>query len=111
MDNKLQYIKVAQIDDFSEENRLFVEIDGLPIIIYRIENQYYALEDVCSHDDSPLGEGKLMGFCIICPRHGARFDVRTGEVQSLPATQNVASFPVRIVGNNIEIGIGSSTSV
>lgn len=74
-------------------------------MILNLTGQYYAIADVCSHDDGPVGEGTLEGFEIICPRHGARFDVRTGKVIALPAFVDIPAYPVRLVGDQIEIGI------
>jgi 3-phenylpropionate/trans-cinnamate dioxygenase ferredoxin subunit len=60
------------------------------------KNEFYVIEDVCPHDDGPLGEGWLEGHAIECPRHGARFDVRTGEVLRMPAATGIKSFAVRL---------------
>lgn len=102
---KLEFIPVGSVEELKEGERLFIEIDEKPIVILNIAGQYYAIADVCSHDDGPVGEGTLEGFEIICPRHGARFDVRTGKVLALPAFVNISAYPVRLVGEQIEIGI------
>lgn len=60
------------------------------------ENEWYAIDDVCTHDGGPLGEGELLGYEIECPRHGAHFDVRTGEALTLPATRPVNAYRVRV---------------
>lgn len=60
------------------------------------EDEWYAIDDVCTHDGGPLGEGKLLGYEIECPRHGAHFDVRTGEALTLPATRPVNAYRVRV---------------
>ncbi len=101
----LEFIAVGSVEELPEGQRLFIEIDGRPIVVLRIANQYYALADVCSHDDGPVGEGALEGFEIICPRHGARFDIRTGKVLALPAFVDIPAYPVRVVGEQIEIGL------
>jgi 3-phenylpropionate/trans-cinnamate dioxygenase ferredoxin subunit len=105
---KLEFIPVGTVVEIKEGERLFVEIDEKPIVILNIAGQYYAIADVCSHDDGPVGEGNLEGFEIICPRHGARFDVRTGRVLALPAFVDISAYPIRVVGDQIEIGIPSS---
>ena len=74
-------------------------------MILRICDDYYAIGDVCSHDDGPVGEGNVEGFEIICPRHGAHFDIRTGKVLALPAFVDIPAYPVRIIGDQIEIGV------
>jgi 3-phenylpropionate/trans-cinnamate dioxygenase ferredoxin subunit len=101
----LEYIAVGSIGELLDGQRLFVELDDMLIVIMNINGQYYAIADVCSHDDGPVGEGNIEGFEIICPRHGARFDVRTGRALTLPAFIDIPSYPVRLVDGNIEIGI------
>jgi len=102
---KLEFIPVGSAEELKEGERLFLEIDEKPIVIMNINGHFYAIADVCSHDDGPVGEGTLEGFEIICPRHGARFDVRTGKVLALPAFVDIPAYPVRLAGNQIEIGI------
>jgi 3-phenylpropionate/trans-cinnamate dioxygenase ferredoxin component len=105
---KLEFIPVGTVDELKEGERLFIEIDGTPIVILYIGGEYYAIGDVCSHDDGPVGEGNVEGFEIICPRHGARFDIRSGKVLALPAFVDIPAYPVRISGDQIEIGIPGS---
>ncbi len=102
---KLEYVAVGTVEELKDGERLFVEIDGKPIMVLKLAGQYYAIADVCSHDDGPVGEGELEGYEIICPRHGARFDIRTGKVLALPAFVDIPSYPVRIVGDQIELGL------
>lgn len=100
-----EFIAVGSVDDVQNGKRLFIEIDGKPIVLFNIAGNFYAIADLCSHDDGPLGDGRLEGFEIVCPRHGARFDVRTGEVLSLPAVVNIPAYPVRVQDGQIEIGL------
>lgn len=71
------------------------------IAVYNIDGDIYAIEDVCSHDGGELAGGDVHGFEVECPRHGARFDVRTGAVTCPPAYEPIASFPVHEVDNQI----------
>jgi 3-phenylpropionate/trans-cinnamate dioxygenase ferredoxin subunit len=87
-------IGVGPVDAIPDGGVKIVQSGSLFIGVYRIDGQLYAIEDRCSHDDGPLCEGEREGFCVICPRHGAKFDLRTGAVLSLPATEDVESFPV-----------------
>jgi 3-phenylpropionate/trans-cinnamate dioxygenase ferredoxin subunit len=107
---KLEFVAVGSVEEIPQGGRLFIEIDGQPIVIIFIGGQYYAIADVCSHDDGPVGEGAIEGFEIICPRHGARFDIRTGKVLALPAFVDIPSYPVRIMNGQIEIGLPPETS-
>ena len=99
------FVTVAESGELTEGERLFVEIDDLPIVVFRIAGMLFAIADTCSHDDGPLGDGDLEGYEIICPRHGARFDVRTGKALSLPAVVDIPAYPVREVNGQIEVGI------
>ena len=87
-------IRVGPVDAIPDGGVKIVQSGSLFVGVYRIGDQLYAIEDRCSHDDGPLCEGERDGFCVICPRHGARFDLRTGAVLSLPATEDVDAFAV-----------------
>ncbi|HYX87628.1 MAG TPA: non-heme iron oxygenase ferredoxin subunit [Gaiellales bacterium] len=87
-------VSVGPLDEIPEGGVKIVQSGSLFLGVYRIEGELYALEDRCSHDDGPLCEGEREGFEVICPRHGARFDIRTGKVLALPATEDVDAFPV-----------------
>ena len=100
-----EYVSVAGVEEVANGERLFVEIDDRQIVVFNIAGGYFAIGDVCSHDDGPLGEGDIEGYTVICPRHGARFDIRSGKVLSLPAFIDIPAYPVRIVAGQIEIGV------
>jgi len=108
LDAELKFYKVVEIQDFPENERLFIEIKGLPIVLYSLNGDYFATGDVCSHDNGPIGEGRIEGLELICPRHGARFDIRTGKVTRLPATKDIPSYPVKIVDNYICVGLSDN---
>jgi len=99
------YYPICSTEDLPAGERLFIDLDGEPVVIFNIAGDYYAIADVCTHDMGSLGEGDLEGHHIICPRHGARFDVRNGDVLTLPAVKSVPSFPVRVVDGMVEIGV------
>jgi 3-phenylpropionate/trans-cinnamate dioxygenase ferredoxin subunit len=103
--DQFEYVSIAQTDELPDGERLLVEIGQLPIVIFNINNQYYAIANVCSHDDGPLGDGNVDGCEVICPRHGARFDIWTGKALRLPAFMDISVYPVRIQGNDIQVGI------
>ena len=87
-------IAVGPVEAIPEGGVKIVQSGSLFVGVYRIDGDLYAIEDRCSHDDGPLCEGEREGFCVICPRHGARFDLRTGAVLSLPAIEDVEAFEV-----------------
>jgi 3-phenylpropionate/trans-cinnamate dioxygenase ferredoxin subunit len=96
---------VAPLLDLPNGERMFLEIDEKPIVIFNIGGQFYAIDDTCTHDEGPLGDGELEGYEIVCPRHGAQFDVRTGQVTQMPAVVDIAAYPVRVEDGVIMIGI------
>jgi 3-phenylpropionate/trans-cinnamate dioxygenase ferredoxin subunit len=102
-EDELEFITVAQVGELLEGDRIFLEIDGEIVALFNIEGDYFAIQDLCSHDDGPVAEGEIIGHEIECPRHGALFDLRTGEALSLPAVVDIPSYPVRVIGNDIQI--------
>ena len=78
-------------------------VDGIDVLVCNVEGSFYAIEDVCTHDGAPLDQGHLEGKCIVCPRHGATFDVRTGEALTLPAVIPVMTFQVSVDGDDLVI--------
>jgi 3-phenylpropionate/trans-cinnamate dioxygenase ferredoxin subunit len=103
--DQLEFVTVARRDELPSGQRKLLEIDGEPIAIFNIAGKYFAIADVCSHDDGPVAEGELDGMKIECPRHGARFDLETGKALSLPAVVDIAAYPVRLQGDEIQIGL------
>jgi 3-phenylpropionate/trans-cinnamate dioxygenase ferredoxin subunit len=104
-EDQIEYVTVASVDELAEGERLIFEIGELPIALFKLGGGYYALADLCSHDDGPVAEGEVEGLEIVCPRHGARFDMETGEALTLPAVVDIPAYPVRVVGDDIQIGI------
>jgi 3-phenylpropionate/trans-cinnamate dioxygenase ferredoxin subunit len=93
--------KVADVDEIPPGGRKSLVFDERAVLLFRIGDDFYAVEDVCSHDGQPLTEGLLEGTAIECPRHGARFDVRTGRPLCMPAVEPIAVFEVRVEGGVI----------
>jgi len=99
------FIEIASAEDLPAGERMFVDIDQFHLVVFNIAGGLYAISDVCSHDNGPVGEGELEEYEIACPRHGAHFDVRTGKVRSLPAIVDIPAYPVRVVDGKIEVGL------
>ncbi len=93
-----KFVKVATVTEIPPGTKKIVEVEGILIVVANIDGQFYAVEDVCTHDGGPLGEGKLDGCQLICPRHGARFDVRTGAALTMPAFEPAPTYEVRVRG-------------
>ena len=103
--SKVEFIQIAPLTDLPPGGRLFVEVDGRPIVVFNLAGTLFAIGDVCSHDNGPVGDGDLEEYEVICPRHGARFDIRTGQTMGLPAVIDIPAYPVRVVEGKIEVGI------
>ena len=101
-----EFITVATVDEIPPGGRLIVEIGRRWVAIFNLDGNFHAIEDRCTHDDGPLAEGEVEGCQVICPRHGARFDIRDGKVLSAPALVDVPTFETRVVGDNIQIKSG-----
>jgi 3-phenylpropionate/trans-cinnamate dioxygenase ferredoxin subunit len=99
------YVAVATTDEIPNGTRKLLEVDGRAIAVFNIAGTYYCIADVCSHDDGPVAEGELDGTEIECPRHGARFDVRSGKVLSFPAIVDIPAYPVRVEDGDVLIGL------
>ena len=90
------WVPVGRVEDVPPgEVRVFDLPDGGSVAVCNADGKLYAVEDVCTHDGGPLGEGSLEGCAIECPRHGAQFDIRTGEVLRAPAYLPIRTYPVR----------------
>lgn len=97
------WIDVAAESALAEAGHVIVDVDGSDVAVFKLEGQLYAIEDVCSHDGAEIASGELDGDEIVCPRHGARFCVKTGQVKCAPAYEDIASFPVRVVDGRIQV--------
>src|SRR5574338_57038 len=104
-ETKAQFLEIAPASELHNGERLFVEVEGKSIVIFNIADQFFAIADVCTHDDGPLGDGDMEGYNIVCPRHGAEFDVRTGKVMQMPAVVDVPAYPVQVRDGSLWVGV------
>jgi 3-phenylpropionate/trans-cinnamate dioxygenase ferredoxin subunit len=100
-----EFHKVASLDEIPPGGRLSLVFDDRAVLLLRIGDEFHAIEDICSHDGQPLTDGKLVGTSIECPRHAARFDVCTGRPLCMPAIEPIATFAVRVQGNDILLSV------
>jgi len=97
-------VKIAENDELAAGDRKSVEVDETPALLLRIGDEYYCIEDVCTHDGQPLTDGPVHNCEITCPRHGARFDLKTGSAMCMPATEPVQTFAVEVRDDGIFAG-------
>lgn len=102
-----EFVEIMPASDLPNGERVFLEIGDRAIALFNIAGQFFAIGDVCTHDDGPVGEGDLEGYTIICPRHGAEFDVRTGKVLQMPAVVDIPAYPVQVRDGVIWVGVPS----
>ena len=100
-----EFFKVAKVSELPPGGKKLVEVDGMPVALFNVAGKVYAIEDVCTHDGGPLAEGELEGEEIECPRHGARFNVRTGEVLCMPAVEPVECYQVKVEDGEILVSL------
>ncbi|MCJ7658276.1 MAG: non-heme iron oxygenase ferredoxin subunit [Anaerolineales bacterium] len=103
--NKIEFVEIGHENEIENGERIFVEIDGRPIVVFNIAGELFAISDLCTHDDGPLGDGVVQGHEVSCPRHGANFDVRTGKALTLPAIVDIPTYPLRVINGRVEIGL------
>jgi 3-phenylpropionate/trans-cinnamate dioxygenase ferredoxin subunit len=99
------YVDIGPEGELPAGGRLFVELEGRSLVIFNVAGQLFAIADVCSHDDGPVGDGELDGYTITCPRHGAQFDIRNGKATQMPAVVDITAYPVKVVDGVIRLGL------
>jgi len=99
------FVKVAKTGDIAPGEGKMVETGGKRIAIFNIDGTFFAIDDTCTHRGGPLSEGMVVGIEVTCPWHGAVFDVTSGSVLGPPAPRDVASYAVRVEGENLEVAI------
>lgn len=97
------WIRVARLDTFPPGSRRVIDVDGINVAVFHLDDGLHAIEDICTHDGGELASGEVMGYEIVCPRHGARFDLHTGAVTAPPAYEPVAALRVRVISGWIEV--------
>jgi 3-phenylpropionate/trans-cinnamate dioxygenase ferredoxin subunit len=103
-----EFVAVAQISEIPDPGSLLVEIGERLVVLIHACGNYYALDDICTHDGGPLSDGPIdpEDCSIACPRHGAKFDIRTGAAMTMPATKPTKCHEVKVEGDQILVRLG-----
>jgi nitrite reductase/ring-hydroxylating ferredoxin subunit len=105
-----KFIRVTESEKIPEKGFDCFNVEGRALVICRFRDECFALENLCSHAASTFDEGRMRGYRLMCPLHGASFDIRDGSVVGAPATQPIRSFPVRVVDGMIEVDISGAAA-
>jgi 3-phenylpropionate/trans-cinnamate dioxygenase ferredoxin subunit len=97
------WIPVCPLSELPAGTHRVVDVDGVQVAVFNLDGELHAIEDVCTHDGGILTGGPVQGDCIVCPRHGAKFSIRTGEALSPPAYEPTAKLPVRVVNGEVQV--------
>ena len=103
VDSDLPFLDLAPADDVAPGVAKSYDLEDRRVLLCNVDGELHAVDDVCSHDEGPLGEGKLRGTQVECPRHGACFDVTDGSVQEGPAVRKISSFPLRVRDGRVQV--------
>jgi metal-sulfur cluster biosynthetic enzyme/nitrite reductase/ring-hydroxylating ferredoxin subunit len=95
------FTRVIEVGELPDPGKTLVEVDGEMIALFHVGEAWYALDDVCTHDGGPLADGELRDHKISCPRHGAKFDIRTGAALTMPAVRPTRSHEVRVADGGV----------
>lgn len=91
-----EWVRVAELAEVREGHPVLATVAGEDVSLFRVGDEVFALEDLCSHAEASLSEGEQRSFCITCPQHGGQFDVRTGAAIHFPAFSPVRTYPTQI---------------
>jgi 3-phenylpropionate/trans-cinnamate dioxygenase ferredoxin component len=100
-----EWKKVAEVGELEPGAKKQIDLEGVEVALFNVDGEYYAIEDVCTHDGAPLAHGRFRGEEVTCPRHGARFNVKTGAALCMPAFEPVETYPVKVEENGIFIEV------
>ena len=100
------FVRVASVDEIPEGRAIIIDVDYDSLVLARVGGEVYCIDNICTHDGGPLGEGELDGTALECPRHGARFDVCTGRALSFPAVVPVNTYDVKIEDRDVLVDLG-----
>ncbi len=97
------WVTVAKVGELAPGSHRVVDVDGASVAVFNVGGEFFAIEDVCTHDGGQLTGGTVEGDQVVCPRHGARFSIRTGDALTAPAYEPTAKFPVRVENGVVQV--------
>jgi nitrite reductase/ring-hydroxylating ferredoxin subunit len=100
-----EWVRVASVSDVAEGESLPVEVHGLTLAVYHVGEEWFCTDNICTHALALLTDGWLDGYIIECPLHAGQFDIRDGKGQGAPIDKDLATFPVRVEGDDILVEI------
>ena len=100
-----EFVKVARKSEVEDQSSRLIEVKGKRIALFNLSGEFYAIDDTCPHADGPLSEGVIEGEEVECPWHSSRFNIKSGEVTEPPASEGVAKYAVRLVGEDVEVEV------
>lgn len=100
-----RYVRVGKVSEVPPGGAEVFDVEDRRIAVYRLADGLYAIDDLCTHDGGPLAQGDVDGDQVICPRHGARFSIKTGAALTFPAITPVDTYPVRVEGEDLLVGL------
>ena len=99
------YITVARVGDLQPGEMTYVEVGDTPVCLINLDGEFYAINDVCTHEDASLSDGEIIGDEIECPLHGGAFNIRTGQPVAFPVVVPVETYGVRIEGDEVQVAV------
>nr|MBN2276162.1 non-heme iron oxygenase ferredoxin subunit [candidate division Zixibacteria bacterium] len=100
-----EYIRVCRLDDLQEARTRVFEIGGKQLLVAREKDQVYIIDNTCTHDNGIIGDGKVIQGEVQCPRHGARFDIKTGRAMQLPAIMDIKTYKTMVVNGDVMVSL------
>ena len=100
-----QWHRVAKTDEVLDDEPKAVQVGNDYIALYRLEDKFYATDDICTHEFASLAEGFVDGDCIECPLHAGKFHIPTGQAMTAPVTEDIRTYPVKVEGGEIFVNL------
>ena len=97
------FVIVAKVGDLAPGEMMYVEVGDEPVVLINLNGEFYALSDICTHEEASLSDGEIVGDEIECPLHGGAFDIRTGQPVAFPVVVPAETYRVRVVGDEVQV--------